>query len=68
MNGEEADPKTNVPHLASVLACISILVDAKEMGMLTDDRPPAADMERILQDFEQRTKHLQTIFPRQVAR
>ena len=41
-NGENADPETGVPHLASVLACIGILVDADLVGKLEDDRPPAA--------------------------
>lgn len=47
-NGEEADPVTGVPHLASVIACAGILLDAKFCGKLTDDRPPAAAIgERI---------------------
>lgn len=41
-NGEWADPATGVPHLASVLACAGILVDAHEMSKLEDDRPPAS--------------------------
>jgi hypothetical protein len=42
-NGEWADPETNVPHLASIIACAGILLDARECGKLTDDRPPAVD-------------------------
>jgi hypothetical protein len=38
--GEGMDPETNVPHLASVLACVGILVDAIVQGKLVDDRPP----------------------------
>lgn len=41
-NGEEADPVTGVPHLASVIACAGILLDAQLCGKLIDDRPPAA--------------------------
>lgn len=37
--GEESDPTTKVPHLASALACLSILVDAIHAGKLVDDRP-----------------------------
>lgn len=51
-NGQEADPKTNVPHLASVLACIGIILDAKLCGKLTDDRPPAAPMDELIDDAE----------------
>lgn len=39
--GEWADPKTKVPHLSSMLACLGIIVDAFVSGKLTDDRPPA---------------------------
>lgn len=39
--GEWADPKTRVPHLASAIACIGIILDANLRGMITDDRPPA---------------------------
>lgn len=38
MEGEDFD-EDRVPHLGAVLACINILIDAKEMGVLTDDRP-----------------------------
>lgn len=44
-NGEDCDPETGVPHLASVAACVAILVDAGAMGKLTDDRPPAAPLD-----------------------
>lgn len=36
---EWEDPKTGVPHLASALADIAILIDAYEVGCVTDDRP-----------------------------
>jgi dATP/dGTP diphosphohydrolase len=67
-NGEWADPKTGVPHLASVLACNAVLVDAIECGKLNDDRPPKSDVTRLLNEFENRVKHLQSIFPNGVAR
>lgn len=41
-DGEEADPETGVHHLASVMACCAIILDADACGMLTDDRPPSA--------------------------
>lgn len=43
-NGEDRDPETGVPHLASVAACVAILVDANAVGKLTDDRPPAVPL------------------------
>jgi hypothetical protein len=51
-NGEDADPATNVPHLASALACIGIILDAQLCGKLTDDRPPPAPMGELIDDAE----------------
>lgn len=62
-NGEDNDPVTGVPHLANALACIGVLIDAKEAGVLVDDRPPKVDMGRLLKEFELKVKHLQSIFP-----
>lgn len=38
--GEDIDTVSGIPHLAKAMACFTILLDAKENGMLTDDRPP----------------------------
>jgi hypothetical protein len=62
-NGEYADPKTKVPHLASALACIAVIIDGIEMGNLKDDRPPSCDLARLLSSFEEKVKHLHTIYP-----
>lgn len=52
-NGEDCDPKTGVPHLASILACAGILLDAKACGKLTDDRPPALlALGQLLEDMQ----------------
>lgn len=40
-NGEDADKKTRVRHLASIIACAGILLDAELCGKLEDDRPPS---------------------------
>jgi hypothetical protein len=40
--GEWADKKTRVPHLASIIACAGILLDAELNGKLVDDRPKSA--------------------------
>lgn len=64
MAGEECDPLTGVPHLASALACIGIILDARMSGVLVDDRPPAqpalsaaidameVDVRRVLELFQ----------------
>lgn len=36
--GEDVDEDSGLPHLAHVLACIAILVDADAVGKLNDDR------------------------------
>lgn len=57
-NGEWADPKTGVPHLASAMACMAIILDAKLANKLTDDRPPAVPMSELIDGMEATVKHL----------
>jgi hypothetical protein len=58
-NGEEVDPKTKVPHLASAMACMAIILDAKLVGKLTDDRPPAAPLGKLIDESAEIVQHLQ---------
>lgn len=67
-NGEWADPKTKVPHLASILADAGILVDGHELGVILDDRPPKADVAGLLERFMENVKHLFTVFPNSPGR
>lgn len=71
-NGEECDWETGVPHLASAIACLMIIVDAKACKKLTDDRPPFADINlqihkleavanQVRNRFADRTPHQWTI-------
>jgi len=60
-NGEWADPVTNVPHLASIIACAAIIADATTCDMLTDDRPPPCDVTRLIEDAETVTRHVARI-------
>lgn len=53
-NGQWADDKTGVPHLANAAASLAILIDATEQGTLIDDRPP---MQNILPDLIDETGH-----------
>lgn len=62
-NGEEVDPKTRVPHLASAIACLAVLVDSLESGNLNDDRPPRVDVAGLINKLEVNVKHLQELFP-----
>ena len=61
-NGEEADPKTGVPHLASAIASICIIMDADLCGKLTDDRPPAAPIAQLQRALEDKVGHIQRLF------
>lgn len=67
-NGEWADAKTNVPHLANAIACLAVLVDSIEHGNINDDRPPFQDTAGLLARMEEHVAHLQKIFPRKVGR
>lgn len=62
-NGQNDDTKTKVPHLASMLCCVAIIIDAVECGVLKDDRPPKSDLSGLLSRFEDIVKHLHTTFP-----
>jgi hypothetical protein len=62
-NGEWADPKTKVPHLANALACIAIILDANVSGQLTDDRPPIQEANaKFIDECEQSVAHLKDLF------
>ena len=67
-NGEDADPKTNVPHLASAMACLAVVVDSIQQGNVVDDRPPKQDVGQLLDRCEEIVKHLHTMFPDGPAR
>jgi hypothetical protein len=67
-DGEEEDPATGVPHLANAIACIAVLIDAKECGTLVDDRPPAGPMPGLLARFEKKVAALFERFPRKAKR
>ena len=61
-NGEEVDPATGVPHLASILACAGIIIDAGVCHTLVDDRPPRGPMTDLLKFGERTTEELQRLF------
>lgn len=62
-NGEDADPDTRVRHLASVIACAGILLDAELCGKLTDDRPPRAPLGALIGgEADATAKHLRALF------
>lgn len=56
--GEDTDPDSGLPHLAHVLACVAILVDAKAAGKLNDDRMVAGGFENLLKEITPHVKRL----------
>lgn len=63
IEGQWADPKSKVPHLANALACITIILDAGLMGSLIDDRPPSLpDHDRWIDNQSEIVQHLQELF------
>ena len=62
-NGEWADQSTLVPHLASAVACLAILIDGHEQNNVNDDRPPAQNTSKLLAECELTVRHLHSLFP-----
>ncbi len=62
-NGEWADSQTKVPHLASVIACIGIIIDSTVQGNIEDDRPPAQfGYSEKLEEMKSIKEHLKGIY------
>lgn len=62
-NGEDRDPGTNVPHLANVMACCAILLDAEVVNKLNDDRPPPIpNPTKLFDDLEKQVEQLRKKF------
>src|SRR3954462_4655685 len=60
--GEWADPKTKVPHLASIIACAGIILDAQLAGKLTDDRPKSQpDLPDLIDSLAEAVAHLRQL-------
>lgn len=51
-DGEERCPISGVHHLGHARACMAILLDAQACMALNDDRPPASDLPRVLNEAQ----------------
>lgn len=51
-DGETNAPDSNVHHLAHVMACCALLLDAMTVDMLVDDRPPPGATPRLLETLK----------------
>ena len=63
--GEDDDPDSGLPHEAHMLACLAILVDAKALNMLTDDRNHKG--EGLIRTLETLTPHVARLQNRATA-
>lgn len=61
-DGQWEDPKTLVPHLASIIACCGIILDAEQVGKLVDDRPPSSNIDTEIDEATNMVQHLQELF------
>lgn len=50
-NGQDRTSDTNVHNLAAVMACCAILLDASASGTVIDDRPPAQELEALMDTY-----------------
>lgn len=60
-NGEDCDPVTGVPHLASIIAGAGILLDAAQLGKFNDDRPPKCKLGDVMRGMEPNVDHINKI-------
>lgn len=51
-DGEELASDSKVHHLAHAIACLGIIIDAKETGNLIDDRPTPGAASRLIEDLK----------------
>mgnify|MGYP007099646832 CR=1 FL=1 len=59
--GEDLDPDSGLAHMAHALACLAILVDAREQGVLVDDRQYAAFPGRYADLVNDMTPHVKRL-------
>jgi hypothetical protein len=63
-NGEDMDVKSGLPHLWKAIACLAILIDAEQCGVLMDDRPPPAPVQEMIDRLnEEVVRMVETIQP-----
>lgn len=61
-SGEELDPVDGTHHLGNIMACASILLDAKAAGKFNDDRPPVVDLRPTYDWVQQQMKTLRETY------
>ena len=61
-DGEDCDPDTGVPHVASAIACLMMIPDAESIGMLNDDRPTMGGAPVVHKQLENIVGQLKDLF------
>ena len=59
--GEDTDPDSGLPHLAHIIACVSILIDATVKGNLKDDRMYPTKFDDMLKNLTPHVKRLKEL-------
>ena len=60
IDGEDIDSDSGWPHEAHIIATATIIADARECGMLIDDRPPPGPAARLFAAFHEAHKKAPT--------
>lgn len=55
-DGEDVDEESGMSHLAHMMACGAILIDAMENGMLNDNRPVRGRTAEMIANFQKTGK------------
>lgn len=54
LDGEDTDPESGVSHIAHVMACCAIILDAETVGNLIDNRPPKANTAELIRKLTEK--------------
>ena len=60
--GQNLDEDSGLPHLAHVLACVAILIDAEAAGKLNDDRMIKGGTLELLKNMTPHVKRLKELY------
>lgn len=55
-DGQDIAEDSGVHHLAHAMACLALMLDAKDIGKLVDDRPPAGATPALQKEFYEANK------------
>jgi len=55
LDGEDADKESGLPHEAHAAACMGIILDAKQLDCLIDDRAKSGYVQKLMDSLIERT-------------